>query len=704
MMVSSAHAAVAQAIDPSPSPASTRRQVYSARDAIGWSVESELEALREGLLESAGRSAVEAATPSTRSQALTTAREVARRRSTPAIRAFLDTTTADVQTLRMLAAYVAMNGGEGAMALLLAAEQRRPGDWTTQYNIAAFLLLEGYPRASLAILDSLRAPDGVSGPGTIDLEAALLLGRGNALMASGRARQAVPLLREARRREPMLSEAARSLARAHLLLQEDSMAARVLRAGGRRFATRAAMDAGERLPPITDPTIDIDEAIVAEVMRDRDASSVSLAERWSLERGKPQALYVLPPPASIDDLEPARARLDAYTEQLTAQMQAAVSKNVTAAQAYATDAREWGVPELRSRLHGDATLPWGVEPARIALCSDPDANMAMLSDAFDGRAANREADADFVRERLEDEELAVRARAMRRARVTMCERLAPKFWVTTSTALAEQIGRCGDGPQSRRCRCTAERTTAGTQLRTVTAASLPFLAAAGAWYSTAHHRATAVAAHVEPDDAVLRRVLETELDVHRTMVAQGVHGYLQVQYGAIVSFCDPDDPAFAPSDSIAAADAALIESVIADACRAADGVGVKQNLVLVEVKVTCYEVEIEGKVPVPFAPVVNGVGSVAYTFRGKDAGDVTIFTGVGVGVDVGVAEAGAKVGEYITINRDGLKDAGYKASAEVSVGNTVKEVSGTLSVKEIAVAAAGTATYVSNSFLALTAP
>ena len=106
----------------------------------------------------------------------------------------------------------------------------------------------------------------------------------------------------------------------------------------------------------------------------------------------------------------------------------------------------------------------------------------------------------------------------------------------------------------------------------------------------------------------------------------------------------------------------------------------------------------------PFAPVVNGVGSVAYTFRGKDAGDVTIFTGVGVGVDVGVAEAGAKVGEYITINRDGLKDAGYKASAEVSVGNTVKEVSGTLSVKEIAVAAAGTATYVSNSFLALTAP
>ena len=130
----------------------------------------------------------------------------------------------------------------------------------------------------------------------------------------------------------------------------------------------------------------------------------------------------------------------------------------------------------------------------------------------------------------------------------------------------------------------------------------------------------------------------------------------------------------------------------------------KQDLVLVEVKVSCYELEIEGKVPLPFAPVVNGVGSVTYAFGGKDAGNWTIFTGVGVGVDVGVAEVGAKVGEYITFNSNGVTDAGYKASAEVSVGNTVKEVSGTVSVKEIAVAAAGTATYVSNSFLALTAP
>ena len=690
----------AQASPPSSTPP---RQVYSARDAIGWSVESELDAMREQLAEAGASASREAATPTTRARALTTAREIARQRSTAAMRAYLDTTTADPQTLRMLAAYVAMHGGEGAMALLLAAEQRKPGDWTTQYNIAAFLLLEGYPRASLAILDSLRAPERVSGPGTIDLQAALLLGRGNALMASGRAQQAVPLLREARRLEPMMSEAARALARAHLILKEDAEAARVLRTGGRRFATRAAMQAAERVPPVTDPTITIDDDLITEVMRNRDEQTVPLADRWSLQKGQSQALLVLPPPTSIDDIERSTRRLDAYTQQLGAQMQEAMSRSVQAAQAYATDTREWGLPALRTRLHVDANLPWGIEPARIARCEDPEANMAEMSDDFDGRAANREADSLFAEERLEDEALAARTRALRRARVTMCERLELKFWTQTTLALYEQEGRCGTGPGAHRCRCTAQRATAASQLNAVKSASLPFLAAAGAWYSTAHQRATAVAAHVEPDDAVLRKVLEAELDVHRTMVAQGVHGFLQLQYGAIVEFCDPDDPAFAASDTGAMSDAELIESVIADACRAADGVGVKQDLVLVEVKVSCYELEVEGKVPLPFAPVVQGVGSVTYAFGGANAGDLTIFTGVGVGVDVGVAEVGAKVGEYITFN-DGVKDAGYKASAEVSVGNTVKEVSGSLSVKEVAVAAAGTATYVSNSFLALTAP
>ncbi|MFM8566226.1 MAG: hypothetical protein ACKOCV_00815 [Gemmatimonadota bacterium] len=131
----------------------------------------------------------------TRAQAVVIARQIATRRSSATLRAFLDTTTWSPSQLRKLSAYAAMTGGEGAMASLLAAERRKPGDWTTQYNIAMNLLLEGYPRAAQAMLDSLPTPNGVRGPRGMDLRATLLLGRGNALLQQGRARAAIPQLR-----------------------------------------------------------------------------------------------------------------------------------------------------------------------------------------------------------------------------------------------------------------------------------------------------------------------------------------------------------------------------------------------------------------------------------------------------------------------------------------------------------------------------
>jgi tetratricopeptide (TPR) repeat protein len=261
--------------------------LYSARDVIGWSVESVLEDLRQ----LPARQVELAPTVSTRTQAMQLARTVAQQRSTPALRAFLDSTRRDPQELRQLAAYAAMNGGDGAMALLLAAEKRRPGDWATQYNIAVFLNLEGYPTASKVLLDSLQAPADARAPGDIDLRATLLLGRGNALIAMGRPQQAIPLLREARQREPVLSEASRSLALAQLLTKQEQEAKRSLRLGGRRFASRAEMEAADEMPPVIDAgDDDVEEVLLLEAFRNRDGSALTLNDRWPLYKGRGQSL------------------------------------------------------------------------------------------------------------------------------------------------------------------------------------------------------------------------------------------------------------------------------------------------------------------------------------------------------------------------------------------------------------------------------
>ncbi len=665
------------------------RQIYSVRDVVGWSMDAELETLREPPDPNQPEPTVV-----TRGQALATARQVATRRSTLPLRAILDTTTWAPDRLRRVSAYVAMRGGDGALAFLLAAERRKPGDWTTQYNIAMHLLLEGYPRAALAILDSLRAPEGMRGPGGVDLRAALLLGRGNAMLRQGRARAAIPLLREARQREPAMAEAARSLAQAHLMLGEEEAAKRALFLA-RRFATTAQMEAVAKM---IDPTKPIDESIVVEAIE--NGHPLRLNERWPFRKGFSVPLRILEPPSEPEGIKPFLQELERQVTKLEAQFASATAKVQTVAPAYATDTISWAFPGLRSRLHADATLPWGSVPASFAFTCAVAEGAESTGDTFDQAGANRAAEERFEEERLENPQLAGYTRSLRRAAASACTRLEPKFW-TASYALLSRLERgCPSGDTYRACLCKVRREVAGQQLTAVNAALQDYHGAARQWYRVAHDQSTSTAGYVEPKDRTLRDMLQAEIDVHKAMTVAGVHQNMQMTYQTIISVCVPERPV--PTDSTLQEFEPAGFDPVDMACSAADGMGIKQDLVVAEVKFGCYEIELEAKTPFPG---LKGVGSATYAFGGEKAGNITLFFGFGVGTpEIPNFDMGAKAGSYITFTDDGVfVDGGLKASADVTVNNVVKEVSVETNADEL-LNLPGAATYVSKEILMLLSP
>lgn len=671
------------------------RSVYSARDAIGWTVESVIEDMRQ-----LPTTAVEqGAAISTLTDAMAAARTVAERRSAPALRAFLDTTSLDPQDLRLMAAYAAMNGGEGTMALLLAAERRRPGDWSTQYNIGVFLLLEGYPRASKVILDSLLAPTDALAPGGLDLRATLLLGRGNALIATGRPRQAIPLLREARQREPVLAEAGRSLAFAHLLVKEEAEARRALRLGGQRYASTAEMENADKVPPIIDPMDQIDQGLLIEALRQRDGPRLTLNDRWPLYKGRGASLETMTPPSYPEGLSTFLQQLERKVEELKAQMEATTSAIEPAVQQLAADKRDWGIPMLRAQLQSDAMLPWGALPAMFA---SPCTTLGPWEgNLFNRAAADRAADEAFASERLDDETLASQARRMRRSAAAMCSRLMDsKLWEQHVRDLADRIGRCQSGDEYVPCVCRARRDVAALQLSTINAEYQPFLSATKSWYNTANHHATAVAGYIEPEDSLMRTLVQDGIDAQKAMTAAGVHQHMLVQYRMVTPLCPPEEP---PRDSVVGKLQKWEKDDWISPCSSGDGASVKQDFVIVAVKVKCYEIEVEKKRLLP-VPGLSLYGSLSYAFDGPNAGNVTVVTGVGAGMDVMGVDIGAKAGVFTTFNGTKFVDGGMRLSESAQVGKLGNSASQKLSFKEAALDGAGTATYISNSFVAVVSP
>jgi len=617
------------------SPGAPKVRVSSIRDNLGQSVEEVIEELKASMPRPANDAPV-----LSRAQALTIARQAAARSTSPRIKAFLDTTHAAPDDLRLLGTLAAMRGGDGALSLMLTAEARDPGEWVTQFNTAVFLQAEGYPRASKVLLDALAAPEGVRGPGDLDLRATLLHARGMALLLMGQPRQAIPLFREARQREPMLVESTRGLAMALLMINEEEEARKQLRTFGVRFASAERMRGPDFIPTPGDPVLPPD--IVAYAERERTARRPPLGERWSLSKGRPGRFAPMNTPASVDALEPFRSRINAHIGWLTEKYAAAADQLQPANEAFGKDTTEWPLPSQRALLHNDATNQW-LPFRRFTNCGDAWSTVDDTQPLLQGAYA--EADSLYAAERYDDATMAALSREAYRLHAARCATLNTRSTGRYVTELMDRIGRCPEAPPeaNTRCVCNARRSVATAQWSEANRDFRPYLAAVTRWFNLAHQYSTSIASNVEPKDAVLRDLLKAEIAAAEAKVRMFVHMDMAMAYTTVTDPCTPEEEQGPTASDEEEPDPLGV-------CDALDGGGLSANLVVYEVKVTCYDLEVEygAKVFGPF----SAVASATYTFRGKDEGSLSFFFGGGVGTpDFGGLKASAKSGGYITFQK-----------------------------------------------------
>jgi hypothetical protein len=594
------------------------------------------------------------------------------------VKAFIDTTRSSPDDLRWLAMATAVRGGNGTLALQLAAEQRDPGEWITDYNLASYLQAEGFPRAAKVLLDSLVIPEDVRGPGDLNLYAALLHARGMIHIQLGQPQRAIPLLREARRREPMLVESTRALALALLMLGKDTEAEEELKALGVRFATWER--GSDLIPPGGYP--------------DSVAHRPPLGERWNLNKGRPGRFVPEKTPGSVDALASFRERLQASLQRMTAKEVAAVERMQAANVAFGKDTTEWPLPDQRALLQLDVSNQY-YPFRRFMACGDAwstDNPQPLVQRTY------LEADSLFEEERYDDVAIARLTREAHRLHAVRCANLNAGATARHVKDLLDQIAGCPESPDeaNRRCVCEARRSVATAQWSEVNREFLPFLAGVIRWFNLAHRYATSIASHTEPEDAVLRAVVASDIAVAEAQIHRWVHQEMLLAYGAIPDPCTPseENPLGGTGEE---------EPDPLGVCDALDGGGLSVNAVAFDIKVTCYDVEFE------FGAKVRGAfslgASTTYAFGGKDAGALTFFVGGGVGGELGPFKAGAKAGGYVTVQKvagggtrpDNLViDAGTKQSGGVSAGPISVEKGSTDRVIQIRTSSKGSTVRMGN--------
>jgi tetratricopeptide (TPR) repeat protein len=132
-------------------------------------------------------------------------------------------------------AMIAKANPGGALAALLIAHKVDPKEARHLENAAVVATSLGYPQEALALLSGAA---GLSESGSpemgIDRTARMLNNQGYALIRLGRWSEAIPLLKTAIAREPLLNEAQRNLAVALLCIGNAAAAGEAKRAGARR--------------------------------------------------------------------------------------------------------------------------------------------------------------------------------------------------------------------------------------------------------------------------------------------------------------------------------------------------------------------------------------------------------------------------------------------------------------------------------------
>jgi tetratricopeptide (TPR) repeat protein len=195
-------------------------------------------------------------------------------------------------------ALIAKANPGGALAALLIAHKVDPKEARHLENAAVVATSLGYPQEALALLSGATNLSETGSPEMgIDRTARMLNNQAYALIRLGRWSEAVPLLKTAIAREPLLNEAQRNLAVALLCLGNASAAGEAKRAGERR---NHFVDFGDPAKPQTfDP-----------------------AKAYDLSKGQTVKLPALTYPKSLDEAAGAAPKFESDWRKRDAQAKA----------------------------------------------------------------------------------------------------------------------------------------------------------------------------------------------------------------------------------------------------------------------------------------------------------------------------------------------------------------------------------------------
>ena len=202
-------------------------------------------------------------------------------------------------------AMIAKANPGGALAALLIAHKVDPKEARHLENAAVVATSLGYPQEALALLSGAT---GLSESGSpemgIDRTARMLNSQAYALIRLGRWSEAVPLLKTAIAREPLLNEAQRNLAVALLCLGNPSAAGEAKRTGARR----------NHFEDIGDPA---------------KAQTFDPAKAYDLSKGQPVKLPDLTYPKSLDEAAGAAPKFESDWRKRDSQAKALLSQVVS---------------------------------------------------------------------------------------------------------------------------------------------------------------------------------------------------------------------------------------------------------------------------------------------------------------------------------------------------------------------------------------
>jgi tetratricopeptide (TPR) repeat protein len=209
------------------------------------------------------------------------------------------------QAETLATALIAKANPGGALAALLIAHTIDPKEARHLENAAVIATSLGYPQEALALLAAAAPLQEKGSPEMgIDRTARMLNNQAYALIRLGRWSEAVPVLKTAIGREPLLNEAERNLAVAYLCLGNVPAAAEAKRAGERR---NHFVDIGDPTKPQTfDP-----------------------AKAYDLSKGQPSKLPSLSYPLTLDQAAGAAPKFESDAKKRDAQSKSLLNQMLT---------------------------------------------------------------------------------------------------------------------------------------------------------------------------------------------------------------------------------------------------------------------------------------------------------------------------------------------------------------------------------------